>query len=482
MRRTAMDYYWMNKYDIMTIANEDCLIFKRLTANAPPIRILPREQYFHILSNIHLSCGHGGRDKILYHIKKRYYIPKKAVEIFVSLCPVCKIKRNVSRKVIVTKPINSRNFNLSGKVDLIDFESCPDGEFKWLLSYQDNATKFLNLRPLKTKREVEVASELMKIFLTFGVPCTLQSDNGRKFTANIIKELVIMWPECKIVHGNPRGLQTQGSHERSNQDIENNLRAWMNENNSTNWSLGCFFIQYFKNTSLDRTIKRSPYKALFGSEPKAGLNESDIPTSTPLRIDTEVELKTEATNSDASFDRIIGRSPYKTLFGSESKAGLNGSDIPTSTPSMIETEMELKTEATNSDDNNDNIENLESNFTCAVCHNDLTDADHKCEYCNSVAMQYEIEVTNYDDNNDNIENLEANFTCAVCHNDVTGAHKCEYCNSVVTQYEIEVTHCDENNDNIENLESNFTCAVCHNDVTGAHKCEFCNSVVMQYAE
>lgn len=103
-RRTAMDYYWMSKYDIMTTANEDCLIFKRLTATAPTVRILPREQYFDVLSDIHKSCGHGGRDKILYDIKKRYYIPKKAVEIFVSLCPICETKRNAPRKGFVTKP------------------------------------------------------------------------------------------------------------------------------------------------------------------------------------------------------------------------------------------------------------------------------------------------------------------------------------------------------------------------------------------
>lgn len=157
-----------------------------------------------------------------------------------------------------------------------------------------------------------------------------------------------MWPECKIVHGNPRRPQTQGSVERSNQDVENMLRAWMNENKSTNWSVGCFFVQYFKNASLHRIIGRSPYKALFGSEPKAGLNGSDIPTSILLTIETEEQLKT-----------FTEREPA---------------------------------EATNSDyDNNDNnsktvmenIENLDSHFTCAVCHNAATGA-HKCESCNSV--------------------------------------------------------------------------------------------------
>lgn len=34
----------------------------------------------------------------MHDIKNRYYIPKKAVEIFMSLCPECETKRSASRK------------------------------------------------------------------------------------------------------------------------------------------------------------------------------------------------------------------------------------------------------------------------------------------------------------------------------------------------------------------------------------------------
>lgn len=345
--KTAMDYYWLKKYDIVETGNEESLIFKRLTVSDPTVYILPREQYFDVLMDIHKSCGHGGRDKILYNIKNKYYIPKKAVELFASLCPICETKKNVPKKGIVTKPIVSRDFNLRGQVDLMDFQSCPDGEYKWLLNYQDNATKFINLRPLKTKRAVEVASELMKIFLIFGAPYILQSDNGREFTANIIKELIAIWPECKIVHGSPRHPQTQGSIERSNQDVENMLRAWMSEKKSTNWSVGCFFVQYFKNASFHRIIGRSPYKALFGREPKAGLSGSDIPPSELLNLETEEQLEI-----------LTEKGPAETT-DSETEKKYSNLDVI------------------------QNVENLQPNHTCAVCHNEATGA-HKCDSCNSV--------------------------------------------------------------------------------------------------
>jgi hypothetical protein len=45
----------------------------------------------------------------------------------------------------------------------------------------------------------EVGFQLLDIFLLFGAPHILQSDNGREFTANIIKELKDMWTDCTLV-------------------------------------------------------------------------------------------------------------------------------------------------------------------------------------------------------------------------------------------------------------------------------------------
>ncbi|GBP28355.1 KRAB-A domain-containing protein 2 [Eumeta japonica] len=237
VRRNAAEYYWSSRYDVMNIGGSDYLILKRKNHDSPTVRVVPLEEYYDILTDIHKSCGHGGRDKIQYKLKDKLVIVRKAIDLLVSLCPVCQSKRNIPKKGIVTKPILSKDFNERGQVDLIDFQSAPDGQFKWLLNYQDHATKFVHLRPLSSKQASEVALELLKIFLEFGAPYILQSDNGREFTAKIIAEMVNMWPDCKIIHGTPRHPQTQGSVERSHQDVENMLRAWMRDNNSTNWLL-----------------------------------------------------------------------------------------------------------------------------------------------------------------------------------------------------------------------------------------------------
>ena len=76
-----------------------------------------------------------------------------------------------------------------------------DGDFKFILHYQDHLTKFAVLRPLTSKLAADVGFQLLDIFLLFGAPHMLQSDNVREFTANIIKELKDMLPDCTLVHG-----------------------------------------------------------------------------------------------------------------------------------------------------------------------------------------------------------------------------------------------------------------------------------------
>jgi len=88
----------------------------------------------------------------------------------------------MNRKLVI-KPITSNDFNERGQVDLINFnfQSVPDGKYKWILNNQDHNTKFISLRPMESKRAIEVSTHLLSIFLTFGAPSILQSDNGREF-------------------------------------------------------------------------------------------------------------------------------------------------------------------------------------------------------------------------------------------------------------------------------------------------------------
>ncbi|KAL4136182.1 hypothetical protein QTP88_007746 [Uroleucon formosanum] len=122
---------------------------------------------------------------------------------------------------------------------------------------------------MESKRAIEVSTHLLSIFLTFGAPSILQSDNGREFVNCVIDELKQLWPECVIIHGRPRHPQSQGSIERANQDVEHMLRAWMQDNVS----------------------QRCPYNTLFGNDPKVGLTSSRLPNNFVQTITTVEKLR-----------------------------------------------------------------------------------------------------------------------------------------------------------------------------------------------
>lgn len=177
------------------------------------------------------------------------------------------------------------------QVDLIDMQSQPDNDFKFIFVYQDHLTKFVQLRALKSKRAEEVAYHLIDIFTIFGAPSVLQSDNGREFSNKIVEEACAMWPDLKIVHGKPRHSQTQGSVERANQDIENMLSSWLESNHTSKWSEGLRFVQLMKNRAFHEGIKCSPYEAMFGTPAKFGLKTSSFPNDSIEHLRTEEELQ-----------------------------------------------------------------------------------------------------------------------------------------------------------------------------------------------
>lgn len=157
--------------------------------------------------------------------------------------------------------------------------------------YQDHLTKFILLRALTSKRAEEIAYKLNEIFLTFGAPCILHSDNGREFANCVINEFKSLWPELKIVHGKPRHSQSQGSVEKANQDVENMSASWISDNKTVKWSEGLPFVQFMKNRAYHTGIRQTPYKAMFGIEPRVGLTTSSLPPDLISSLEREEDLE-----------------------------------------------------------------------------------------------------------------------------------------------------------------------------------------------
>jgi len=119
-----------------------------------------------------------------------------AVKEVIFNCERCteKSKRKSVRSVVV-RPILSSALNNRVQVDMIDYWTVTNSEFKWVLHYKEHLTKFSILRAHRATEAKEVAISLLNIFTTFGAPHVLQSDNGGEFVASVISELTALWPD-----------------------------------------------------------------------------------------------------------------------------------------------------------------------------------------------------------------------------------------------------------------------------------------------
>ena len=202
-----------------------------------------------------------------------YNVKIKDVQLYISLCNYCQnIKNNRRNKknissYLVKSPIVSKSFNQRAQIDLIDIKALGVNECLYILNYQDNLTKFCILKPLPDKH-LSIKQSLMEIFNLLGTPKLLHCDNGGEFRGkHLLEYFKTFWPDMKIIRGKPYNPRSQGSVERANGQIKDLILACIT-NGVMNYNLTDILlkVQYVKNTTYNRTIKCSPYKALFGQD------------------------------------------------------------------------------------------------------------------------------------------------------------------------------------------------------------------------
>ncbi|KAI5717175.1 hypothetical protein M8J77_001334 [Diaphorina citri] len=290
--KTPLEHNLLKKFDVLKVGDTEKLICPLDEGNQSVRFYAHFEELFGLVQEAHTSIGHGGRTRMLKELQKKYKnITIQIIMIYLNLCEICQKKSQVPKKGLVVKPLLSKEMNSRCQIDLIDMQAQADSDFKFIFVYQDHLTKFVQLRPLKSKRAEEVAHVLLDIFCAFGAPSILQSDNGREFCNRVIEELCSKWKDLKIVHGKPRHSQSQGSVERANQDIESMLSSWMETHHSTKWSEGLRFVQFSKNRAHHTGINCSPYEAMFGVPAKVGLKTSSLPKEALDSISTEEDLE-----------------------------------------------------------------------------------------------------------------------------------------------------------------------------------------------
>jgi len=227
----------------MSIGGKEKLIKPIVDNESNVLYYVTVDKLFEVIHTAHLAEGHGGRNRMMAVLKTKYCnVTTEAVMAYLGLCSNCQVKQSNPKRGLVTKPILHSAFNSRAQIDLIDMQCQNYNNYRYIMNYQDHLTKFVILKPLKTKRAEEITLNLIDIYTIFGAPAILHSDNGHELVNSIITNLNEMWGGIKIVHGKPRHSQTQGSIERANRDVEEMLAFWMADNKSKDWPMALKFV------------------------------------------------------------------------------------------------------------------------------------------------------------------------------------------------------------------------------------------------
>ena len=208
-KKEPKDCQFLKRYDVVQIGNTVKLIYPVTEGSSSIKYYVQKEDIFDVMHDPHLAIGHGGRNRMIKEPQTKYKnITEESIMLYLRFCVPCLKKSKVPKKGLVIKSMIYSEMNSRAQVDLIDIQSQPDGDLKWILVYQDHLTKYVQVRPVTSKRAPEIKYQLLDIFNIFGTPSILQSDNWREFVNSIVTELNAMWDGLKIVHGKPRHSQS----------------------------------------------------------------------------------------------------------------------------------------------------------------------------------------------------------------------------------------------------------------------------------
>ena len=220
-----------------------------------------------IMKEFHESAigGHQGARKLFDRIRENFYWPQMGKEIgnFVRSCSSCqknKILRAKTKQPMRITDTPKRAFE-KVQMDIVGPLPVTKKGNRYLLTLQDNLTKYSDAIPLLSIDSVTVAIALAEQFISrFGCPRTIQTDQGSNFVSNIMKTFCRIFKIQRITSTafHPQSL---GSLERAHRVFIDYLKHYCTK---TDWDDWIRFGIFSYNTSVHEATGFTPHELVFG--------------------------------------------------------------------------------------------------------------------------------------------------------------------------------------------------------------------------
>ena len=247
--------------------------------------VLPRCLKSQVLQQLHSdpSAGHLGTFKTLERVKARFYWIgwRRDTMRFVSHCQTCNAVKHPHKKK--KPPLTQQLFGEAFErvsIDLIGPLKRTTRGYQYVVTMEDNFTKWVEAAPLRTMDTGEVCDAIIKEFISrFGCMHILHSDRGPQFISEIYSTLLKKLGIDKSLT-TPYNPKSNGLIENFNKILKSIMKTYIEDHREStgNWDsmLPIFLMAY--RSSVHSSTGESPHFMVTSREMKLPL---DLVYTTP---------------------------------------------------------------------------------------------------------------------------------------------------------------------------------------------------------
>lgn len=230
--------------------------------------VVPLEKRPDVLKACHDDplSAHGGRHKTIDRVCRDYYWPRMhdSITRYVRSCLVCQATKHSN--MVQRAPMGER-FNVSRPwqalyVDFVGPFPRSKSGFVYLFVAVDAFSKFVHINPMRVATARGVIRFLeQNVFLVFGVPDQVISDNGSQFISREYQQFLGSH-NVKATYVSRYHPQANAA-EAANKTIGTAIRSYVKENHR-DWDRNVPQIACALNTAIHTSTSMSPYFINFG--------------------------------------------------------------------------------------------------------------------------------------------------------------------------------------------------------------------------
>ncbi len=214
-----------------------------------------------------LFAGHLGVNKTYDRVIRHFFWPgiKKDVASYCRSCHVCqkigKPNQTIPPAPLYPIPAIGEPFERV-MVDCVGPLPRTKSGNQYLLTIMCTSTRFPEVIPLRKITAPVIVKSLIKFFSLFGLPRTIQSDQGTNFMSRVFKHALdqLHIQHCTSSCYHP---ESQGALERFHQTLKSMLRAFCREFQK-DWDEGVPMVMFAVREVVQESLGFSPAELVFG--------------------------------------------------------------------------------------------------------------------------------------------------------------------------------------------------------------------------